>query len=202
MVQVVLTADSSLMSEYGGSMFLGFAACVPKLLPEVLYRWLTAPPVPHKNGVALRAPYGLRKVEAVLIENSFNVVVAHPEHIHKVVRKDTKVVGISSFNPLGLGPASTTLTKLMRKESYSAIFFKKLIERLRSLKSLKIVVGGPGAWQLVDESILAKFGIDCLMIGESEVSDLSIIFPEGFQLPLFTSGFIKKCWSSGRLVLS
>lgn len=28
--KIVLTADGTLMSEYGGNIFLGFSACVPR----------------------------------------------------------------------------------------------------------------------------------------------------------------------------
>lgn len=43
-VPIVLTADRTLMSEYGGGIFLGFSACVPKgLIPDRLYFSLFCP---------------------------------------------------------------------------------------------------------------------------------------------------------------
>jgi len=49
MSEMVLTADRSLMSDYGGSLFVGFEACAPKLIPEWLYKPLLCPPIPGRK---------------------------------------------------------------------------------------------------------------------------------------------------------
>jgi radical SAM superfamily enzyme YgiQ (UPF0313 family) len=115
------------------------------------------------------APGGTRKIEAALLEKGFDVVVAHPDHLSEVIDEDTKVLGITSNDPLGLGPASSTFSKLIGRENYSAIFFKKLVtDPLIKKNGLKTIVGGPGAWQLADESVRRELGIDCVVIGEGE----------------------------------
>ncbi|MEW5937032.1 MAG: hypothetical protein AB1665_04330 [Candidatus Thermoplasmatota archaeon] len=43
MVRVVLTADRTLISDYSGSEFIGFAATFPKVLPAPIYQWLFCP---------------------------------------------------------------------------------------------------------------------------------------------------------------
>ena len=50
--KIVLTADRTLMSDYGGSIFLGFSACVPKgLIPDKVYFSLFCPPAQaNKDG--------------------------------------------------------------------------------------------------------------------------------------------------------
>ncbi|MEM2192110.1 MAG: hypothetical protein QXG38_00665, partial [Candidatus Hadarchaeales archaeon] len=73
MSEIVLTADRSLMSEYGGGIFVGFAACAPKLIPEWLYRIILCPPVPESDGIAKLAPCGTRKMEAALLQEGFDV---------------------------------------------------------------------------------------------------------------------------------
>ncbi|MGC8816704.1 MAG: B12-binding domain-containing radical SAM protein [Candidatus Hadarchaeum sp.] len=169
MSEIVLTAEYSLMSDYRGSEFLGFAACAPKLVPEWLYRWAVCPPLPQQNGIVKYAPGGTRKIEAALLEKGFDVVVAHPEHLDKVIDDKTKVVGITSNDPLGIGPASSTFSGLMGQETYSAIFFRKLVTGpIIKENGLKTIVGGPGAWQLADEAVRRELGIDCVVIGEGE----------------------------------
>ncbi|MHC1581439.1 MAG: B12-binding domain-containing radical SAM protein [Candidatus Syntropharchaeia archaeon] len=172
--KIVLTADRTLMSDYNQNEFLGFAACSPSFLPVWLFETIFCPSIEEKNGIVEFAPGGIRKLEASLLENGFSeedVVVAHPDHLEKVVGKDTKILGISTKDPLGLGPASTTFSDLTGKEPYSAISFRKLIfNPLIRKYNLRVIVGGPGAWQLEDERIMAKFGIDCLLVGEGEIT--------------------------------
>ncbi|MBC7219805.1 MAG: radical SAM protein, partial [Hadesarchaea archaeon] len=175
MSEIILTAEYSLMSDYRGSEFVGFAACAPKIVPEWLYRLVVCPPVPHHNGVVKYAPGGTRKIEAALLEKGFDVVVAHPEHLDKVVDDDTKVLGITSNDPLGIGPASSTFSGLLGRETYSAIFFRKLVtDPIIRERELKTIVGGPGAWQLADESVRKELNIDCVVIGEGERTAVKI----------------------------
>jgi radical SAM superfamily enzyme YgiQ (UPF0313 family) len=177
MPQVVLTADRNLMSDYGGSMFTGFAACAPRLLPDPLFHLFLCPPLPHRNGVALFAPAGTRKIEAVLLEEGFDVVVAHPEHLGEVVDESTRAVGITANDPLGLGPASSTFSSLAGRETYSAVHFRELItDPALRRRNLRVIVGGPGAWQLAEERVMAKYGIDCVVVGEGET-----VAPELFR---------------------
>ena len=118
------------------------------------------------------APNGTRKIEAALLEYGFkskDVVVAHPEHLDKVVGPETKVLGITENDPLGIGPATTTFTEFFGGEAYIAIKFRELLNNPAVNKyKPKIIVGGPGAWQLEDEGIRKSLGIDTVVIGEGE----------------------------------
>lgn len=191
MSEIVLTAEYSLMSDYRGSEFVGFAACAPRIVPEWLYRMVVCPPLPHHNGVVKYAPGGTRKIEAALLEKGFDVVVAHPDHLREVVGDDTKVLGITSNDPLGIGPASSTFSGLLGKETYSAIFFRKLItDPIIKERGLKTIVGGPGAWQLAEESVRKELGIDCVVIGEGERTAVKIFEKalNGERLPGIVEG--------------
>ncbi|MFB0501806.1 MAG: radical SAM protein, partial [Candidatus Bathyarchaeia archaeon] len=102
--KIVLTADRTLMSEYHGGLFLGFSACVPKgLISDRLYFSLLCPSVEvNRDGSVKYAPCGIRKVEATLLNYGFHredIIVAHPEHIDKVLGPNTKVVGIAETDP-------------------------------------------------------------------------------------------------------
>jgi radical SAM superfamily enzyme YgiQ (UPF0313 family) len=172
--KVVLTADRTLMSEYRGGIFLGFSACVPKgLIPDWLYFSMFCPSVPvNEDGSVKYAPCGTRKIEAALLDHGFkreDVIVAHPQHLHKVVGSRTKVIGITENDPLGMGPATSTFTQLFNGEAYMNIKFRELLSHPAIKKYRpKIIVGGPGAWQLENKEVLSKMEIDCVVVGEGE----------------------------------
>ncbi|MDH7517559.1 MAG: radical SAM protein [Candidatus Thermoplasmatota archaeon] len=180
MVKVVLTADQTLLSDYNDHVFLGFAACAPRIISEWLYTKIFCPPVEdEENGQIKYAHCGQRKIEAALLANGFSdqdIAVVRPENLKNVVDKDTRVLGITTHDPLGLGPASTTFSDLINKETYTAIFFKKLVsDPVIKKYNLKVIVGGSGAWQLTDHRIMAKYGIDCVVVGEGEITAVDII---------------------------
>jgi radical SAM superfamily enzyme YgiQ (UPF0313 family) len=124
------------------------------------------------DGSVIVAPCGTRKVEAVLLDHGFtrkDVIVAHPEHLSKVIGPKTRVLGITENDPLGIGPATSTFTEIFRGEAYNKIKFLELLNSPAVKKyKPKIIVGGPGAWQLEDEEIREKLKIDCVVIGEGE----------------------------------
>lgn len=192
--RVVLTADRTLMSSYNGSMFLGFAACFPRVLPKWLYTRLFCPTQHTMRGVVEVAPAGLRKIQAALIDSGIpahEIAVAHPDRIHEVIDSTTRIVGITTSDPMGLGPASSTFSGLLEKESYTAYFFRQLVTNpaLRA-SGAKVIVGGPGAWQLQNESIRRAYQIDCLVEGEGEqvAPQLFKDVMNGGQLPNYITG--------------
>ena len=194
--KIVLTADRTLMSEYRGGIFLGFSACVPKgLIPDWLYFSLFCPSVKaNEDGSVKYAPCGTRKVESALLDYGFkreDIIVAHPDHINQVVGPKTKVVGITETDPLGLAPATSTFTQLFNGQAYMNIKFKELLNHPAIKKyQPKIVVGGPGAWQLENNQARRFSGIDCVVVGESEkiVGALFEKAVQGKEIPKVVQG--------------
>ena len=173
MADVLLTADRTLMSNYHSNEFLGFGTCAPpNFIPEWLYTYLFFPPLKTSNGQPLTAPYGLRKTEAQLLKEGFKVETVSPNYIENNL-EDVKVLGIHAMDPFGLGPASTTLASIFKKEPYLAKHFQILLKKpaIRKAKKngLKVIVGGPGAWQFrYRENAAIDLGIDCIVEGEAE----------------------------------
>jgi len=170
---IVLTADSTLMSDYRRSEFLGFGTCAPpNFIPDMLFRWLFFPPIKTEKDVPEAAPYGLRKIEAQLLSEGFSVRTVAPNSLKKYVA-EAKVLGIHTMDPFGLGPASTTLAFILNKEPFLAQYFRALLSQpeVRKAKKhgLKIIVGGPGVWQFeYRPKFVEKYGIDCIVSGEAE----------------------------------
>ncbi len=173
--KIVLTADRTLMSEYQGGIFMGFSACVPRgIIPDFLYFSLFSPSIDHKAGIVRVAPLGLRKIEAALLEKGFNeneIVAAHPDHLDRVIGSETRILSISAMDPLGMGPASSTFSKLWEGECYMPYKFREILGNkvvLKHRNNINIVVGGSGAWQLTDERMRHALDIDYVVDGEGE----------------------------------
>jgi radical SAM superfamily enzyme YgiQ (UPF0313 family) len=190
MADVLLTADRTLMSNYHQNEFLGFGTCAPpNFIPEFLYSYLFFPPLKTQKGAPWTAPYGLRKTEAQLLKEGFNVETISPNHLRKHL-KDAKVLGVHTMDPFGLGPASTTLASIFKKEPYLAKHFQALLRNpaIKSAKKngLKVIVGGPGAWQFrYREKSVEDLQIDCVVEGEAEkvVGKLFKAAIEGKEIP-------------------
>lgn len=177
MNRVVLTTDASNMSTLNHNIYLGFLSCLPKnICPEPLYRMLV-PPVPVNNDWTAKYPtLPLRAVEAICVGAGYpreEVKIAHPYHLEKVIDKTTQIVGVSSHDPLGLGPATSTWSSIFKGLPYNRIKFLDMMNRIKLLKEkydFTVVAGGTGYWQIYDEKTMDDLGIDYCVEGEGEIS--------------------------------
>jgi len=164
------------MNLFKNNPFMAFSASFPTtMVPfNVMQSFLRSPPENHPAGRAVFAPYGLRKLEAILINHGFkesDIAVVHPSKLDKFVGNNTKVVGISSMDPLGIAYVSLTYSELIGfgSEPSTRFEFRKLFnKKCLKTKKAKIIFGGAGAWQLENEKIRKMFGIDCVFLGEAE----------------------------------
>lgn len=175
--KIVLAMDRTMASEYHGSMFYGFSACLPQgTMPDWLYYPVFCPSEkPNPDGSLMFANCGTRKVESALLENGFkrnDVILAHPDYINKLVTGETKILAISSNDPLGIGPATSTFVTLLGGEGRMAVKLRELLNS-RAVKKHKpiIFLGGPGAWQLkANPEKQKELGIDCVVVGDGEIT--------------------------------
>ncbi|MFH1328482.1 MAG: radical SAM protein [Candidatus Bathyarchaeota archaeon] len=180
--KIVLTAPATEMSDHYKKIFVGFGACISDPpFPRWFVKLLFYPPVSHHKGRVDYAPYAIRKIEANLLENGFSeddLIMVHPNHLNKVVGPETKIVGITVMDPLGLGPTSLTFSSFLHGDSATYIEFKNLMKTECFKKyNPKIVVGGMGAWQLYAvKDAQEKYGLSTVVIGEGEK-----IVPELFE---------------------
>jgi radical SAM superfamily enzyme YgiQ (UPF0313 family) len=171
-VMIVLTASEIEMSDFNLNPFLAFAGGFPQfLVQKKLYPILPFNP----DGSARFAPYGLRKVESLLIDEfgEKNVVVAHPSNLHLFTGPKTKIIGITTMDPLGIGFVSRTYTSILGLDGKPATFAR--FEDLMNLPVLRendprIIVGGAGAWQISEANMQEALGIDTVVMGQSEHS--------------------------------
>jgi len=163
------------MSDFGNDPFMAFLCTFPyKLVKRVLEKYLV--PKVDEDNHPIFASYGLRRVESVLVQEfgEENVVVAYQQHLDKFVGENTKIIGVSSHDPLGLAYVSRTYNALIGfgGEAVNYHYFKQLMEhpviRGRNKKKTKLLVGGPGAWQIRETKTQDFFDIDILVHGDAE----------------------------------
>lgn len=180
MTKIVLTAPATEMSEYNNNPAIAFVAgfSKPYILPRsFLVKNLYKNEEEDDNYRAKYAPLGLRRIEAALIDSQLfkenDVVVVHPDRLEEVINSDTKIVGVGVKDPLGLGYVSLTYSTLLGLgDPINKYEFMRLIKTIKKLKNkykFKLLVGGPGVWQLYMYSDIDSLGIDVVIDGEGEI---------------------------------
>ena len=100
------------------------------------------------------------------------VAVVGEEQLARAIGPATRIIGISSGEPAGFGMNSSTMTAIAGGQIYPQAMFRRLLKTIRRLNrniSAKIVLGGPGAWQLADNPAeQQKLGIDHVVVGYAE----------------------------------
>jgi len=172
-IPIVLAASRAEANEYDDNPFSAFICTFPKKLSGYALREHLENLESYEDGRAKKTIYGLRKVESMLIDEfgEENVVVTHYDQMHKFIGKNTKIVGISTMDPMGLAYVSTTYNSLIGfgGEALNSFEFKKLAEH-PSIKKYKpkVIVGGQGSWQISEANLQEELEIDVLFQGEGE----------------------------------
>ncbi len=171
---IVLTASSTEASEWDHSIWQQMlAAAVPYKLSNKFYNHITYQNESWPDGRAKYVPNGLRMIETLLLREypAEEVVTCYVDNLEKFVGPETKVLAIHAHNPLGISYATDVYAKLFGENlmPLNAHEFLKIVTHPVVKKyQPKIVVGGPGAWQLEKANRLDEFKIDYLIDGEVE----------------------------------
>jgi len=177
MARYVLIADTTLSRDYRNYPLLDFLASAPSdTVPSRLYSFLKGPPPRSVGGRARVSTYSLRKLEASLLRrhSESDVVVAQENHFEEFVDDDTEVIGVSTMDPLGLGPLTMSFSVFFGTPApaYVQVEFESLIERVnrvRAGKKAKLMVGGPGVWELtIRPEMMEQLDIDYAYQGEAD----------------------------------
>jgi len=181
MAKIVLTADRATLSGYHNNIYLGFLSCLTdRLCPAPIYKSIVSPVGHDADGTVHLPNLSLRAVEAACIGAGLkeeDIRIIHPDFLESMIAAETRIVGISTHDPLGLGPATTTWSTIFRGTPYNRIYFLALMKRLRALRKkfgFRVVAGGPGDWQLARPETMDELGIDYVVMGEAEISAPSL----------------------------
>jgi radical SAM superfamily enzyme YgiQ (UPF0313 family) len=175
---IVLTADRTLMSRYNVLLDGMMAASQTTSMPAPVVKTVLMPRAPHPHGQSLVAPLGLRRIEAMLAQAGLGeqLSVVDDAHLQHAIGPETKIIAISSGEPAGLGMSSSTMTGVIGGSIYPHAMFRQLLDKARRLRQercpeAKIILGGPGAWQLTSQS---ESEVDHVICGYAEGNAASI----------------------------
>lgn len=90
------------------------------------------------------------------------------------IRPDTEIIGVYTMDPLGLGPLTMSYTVLFNNDTkpWVRIEFERLITRINNARMgthAKLIVGGPGVWELtMMPEVMDELGIDLAFQGEAD----------------------------------
>jgi radical SAM superfamily enzyme YgiQ (UPF0313 family) len=193
---IVLTAPFTEMIDHAGYFIQMGMASIP-----IWMEWVVDKKYPQwrdvkrfDDGSALAAPAGLRVLERVM-GHAFgrdHVVVCYPDDVEQFVGPDTRVVAISTHNPLGVTFAAGVYTSIFgsSREPINAHYAERLFRRIREnpyRKTLKVILGGSGGWQITNTNSAERLGIDSVVEGRSESAETIELFRKairGESLPL------------------
>lgn len=173
---IVLAASDSESSEYLRSTWRQMLLAT---LPAKYARFI-GPEWSISNAVAPDSqarcvPQGLRIIEALLLRRFApeDIAVCYTDQLQQFVGEGTRVIGIHAHNPLGVAFTSDSYSHLYGRtaEPINSYEFRRMIRHdviTRHHSHLKIIVGGPGAWQIENKGVQDEWGVDCLVDGEAE----------------------------------
>ncbi len=137
----------------------------------------------NPDGSARYMPAGVRLVEAALLREfrPEDIACCYPDDLEKFVGPNTRVVAVSTHNPLGVTFAAGVYTsifgssKMPINSHYARLMFAKIKESTYR-KNFKVIVGGSGGWQITQTDSFDELSVDCVVEGRSESEDTMAIF--------------------------
>lgn len=192
---IVLTAPLTEAIDHAGYFIQMAMASLPVWLEGILNRkypeWRNVEHNP--DGSAKYMPAGVRLVEKSLLRvyQEGDIVSCFPQDLEKFIGPRTRVVGVSTHNPLGVTFAAGVYTSIFgsSKMPINSHYSRELFAQLKSnpyRDNFKVIVGGSGGWQIIQTDMYDELGVDCVVEGRSESEDTLRLFEKaiaGEDLP-------------------
>ena len=183
--QIVMTAPFTEMIDHAGYFIQMGMASIP-----IWMEWVMDKKYPEwrnvkrfEDGSAKAVPAGLRVVEKVMVGEfgSENVVVCYPDDLDQFIGEDTRIVAVSTHNPLGVTFAAGVYTSIFgsSREPINAHYANKMFERIKASpyrSTFRVLLGGSGSWQISQTDSYAQVGVDCVIDGRSESAETIRLF--------------------------
>ena len=147
----------------------------------------------NADGSARYMPAGARVVEASLLRRFTpdDVVCCYPADVDKFIGPNTRVVAVSTHNPLGVTFAAGVYTSIFgsSKQPINAHYSRQLFAAIKNhpnRANFQVIVGGSGGWQITQTNSWDELSVDCVVEGRSESTDTLDLFDramKGEKLP-------------------
>jgi hypothetical protein len=182
---IVLTAPLTETIDHAGYFIQMALASLPEWLEFVLDKKYPKWREVERNddGTARYMPAGVRVLEKSLLREyaEDDVVACFPDDLDKFIGPKTRVVAVSTHNPLGVTFAAGVYTSIFgsSKEPLNSIYSRTMFDKIRSSvyrKNFQVLVGGSGGWQIAQTNKFEELGVDCVAEGRSESVDTLALF--------------------------
>lgn len=137
----------------------------------------------NADGSARYMPAGARVLEAALLREygESEVAVCYPGDIDKFIGPETRVVAVSTHNPLGVTFAAGVYTSIFgsSRQPINSHYSRQLFAAIKHhplRKKFRVIVGGSGGWQIVQTNTWEELSVDCVVEGRAEAADTLDIF--------------------------
>jgi hypothetical protein len=142
----------------------------------------------NEDSSARYMPAGVRLVETSLLReyNADDIVACFPEDLHKFVGPRTRVVAVSTHNPLGVTFAAGVYTSIFgsSRMPINSHYSRELFASIKASpyrKNFKVIVGGSGGWQITQTDMFDELSVDCVVEGRSESVDTLDLFRKAIR---------------------
>jgi hypothetical protein len=193
--RIVLTAPLTETIDHAGYFIQMSMASLPMWLEGILNR-----KYPHwreleynGDGTARYMPAGVRVLEASLLRRfpATDIVCCYPNDIDSFIGPETRVVAVSTHNPLGVTFAAGVYTSIFGSTSQpiNSHYARELFLRIKGNRhraNYQVIVGRSGGWQIVQTNTFEELGVDCVVDGRSESKTTLDLFEQalnGGRLP-------------------
>jgi len=193
--RIVLTAPLTEIIDHAGYFIQMSMASLPMWLEGILNKkYPTWRNVEYNaDGSARYMPAGTRVLEASLLRHypAEDIACCYPADLDKFIGPDTRVVAVSTHNPLGVTFAAGVYTSIFgsSRQPINSHYAYELFNAIKSnphRKGFKVIVGGSGGWQITQTNSWEKLSVDCVVEGRSESADVKKLFDKalaGEELP-------------------
>jgi radical SAM superfamily enzyme YgiQ (UPF0313 family) len=182
---IVLTAPLTETIDHAGYFIQMSMASLPIWLEGILNRkypeWRNLEYA--DDGTARYMPAGVRVLEASLLRHysAADVVACYPDDLDLFIGPATRVVAISTHNPLGVTFAAGVYTSIFgeSKQPINSHYSRQLFDRVKGSPhraGFKVLVGGSGGWQITQTNAWDELGVDCVVDGRSESAEVMDLF--------------------------
>jgi radical SAM superfamily enzyme YgiQ (UPF0313 family) len=142
----------------------------------------------NEDGSARYMPAGVRLLEKSLLREyrREEVVACYPDDLPKFIGRRTRVVAVSTHNPLGVTFAAGVYTSIFgsSKLPINSHYARELFNKIKSSpyrENFSVIVGGSGGWQISQTDTYNELGIDCVVEGRSESAQTLELFRKSIQ---------------------
>lgn len=192
---IVLTAPFTETVDHAGYFIQMALASLPKRLESIINskypNWREVEREP--DGSARWMPAGVRALEIALLReySPEDIVCCYPDDLDRFIGPNTRVVAVSTHNPLGVTFAAGVYASIFgsSREPINSHYARQLFEKLKASPyrdRFKVIVGGSGGWQITQTNSYEELGVDCVVEGRSESKDTMRLFRmaiQGEELP-------------------